>query len=334
VEYKDYYKILGVARNASQDDIKRAYRKLARKYHPDVSKESDAEARFKEVNEANEVLKDPEKRAQYDALGSGWHAGDEFRPPPGYGAPGGAGGTRGWQRAERMSPEEAAQFSDFFSSIFGDLGGMGGTRGGGGMGGDGGFGGRGFSARGADQTARVRISLEDAYHGAARQLSLEVPEIDAQGHLKSRTRTLNVRIPAGVTEGQQIRLAGQAGGGVGGGEAGDLYLEVEFAPHPVFRAEGRDIHLRLPIAPWEAALGATLSVPTLGGRVSLKVPAGAQSNQRLRLKGRGLPGKTPGDAYVQLEIVNPPATDADAQAAFEALAERFKAFNPRAKLGV
>jgi len=334
VEYKDYYKILGVARNASQDDIKRAYRKLARKYHPDVSKESNAEARFKEVNEANEVLKDPEKRAQYDALGSGWHAGDEFRPPPGYGAPGGAGGTRGWQRAERMSPEEAAQFSDFFSSIFGDLGGMGGTRGGGGMGGDGGFGGRGFSARGADQTARVRISLEDAYHGATRQLSLEVPEIDAQGHVKSRTRTLNVRIPAGVTEGQQIRLAGQAGGGVGGGEAGDLYLEVEFAPHPVFRAEGRDVHLRLPIAPWEAALGATLSVPTLGGRVSLKVPAGAQSNQRLRLKGRGLPGKTPGDAYVQLEIVNPPATDADAQAAFEALAERFKAFNPRAKLGV
>jgi len=340
VEYKDYYKILGVARDASQDDIKRAYRKLARKYHPDVSKEPDAEARFKEVNEANEVLKDPEKRAHYDALGSGWHAGDEFRPPPGYGAPGGAGGTRGWQRAERMSPEEAAQFSDFFSSIFGDLGGFGGMgggrTGGGGMGGDGGFGGRtgGFSSRGADQSARVRISLEDAYHGATRQLSLEVPEIDAKGQLSSRTRTLNVRIPAGVTEGQQIRLAGQAGGGVGGGEAGDLYLEVEFAPHPIFRADGRDIHLRLPVAPWEAALGATLSVPTLGGKVSLKIPAGAQSNQRLRLKGRGLPGKPPGDAYVQLEIVNPPAADEGAKAAFEALAERFKAFNPRAKLGV
>jgi curved DNA-binding protein len=333
VEYKDYYKILGVARDASQDDIKRAYRKLARKYHPDVSKESDAEARFKEVNEANEVLKDPEKRAQYDALGTGWHAGDEFRPPPGYGA--GAGGGR-WQRAERMSPEEAAQFSDFFSSIFGDLGGMGANRGGGGMGGDGGFGGRagGFASRGADQTARVRISLEDAYHGATRQLSLEVPEIDDKGRIAARRRTLNVRIPAGVTEGQQIRLAGQAGGGVGGAEAGDLYLEIEFAPHPVFRAEGRDIHLRLPIAPWEAALGATVSVPTLGGKVSLKVPAGAQSNQRLRLKGRGLPGKTPGDTYVQLEIVNPPATDAGAKAAFEALAERFKAFNPRAKLGV
>ncbi len=339
MEYKDYYKILGVARDASQDDIKRAYRKLARKYHPDVSKEPEAETRFKEVNEANEVLKDPDKRAQYDALGTGWHAGDEFRPPPGFGDPrgaaGAAGGTRGWQRAEGMSPEEAAQFSDFFSSIFGDLGGAGGS-GGGGLGGDGGFSGQagGFSARGADQTARLRVSLADAYRGATRQLSLEVPEIDAKGQVKARIRTLNVRIPAGVTEGQQIRLAGQAGGGVGGGEAGDLYLEVEFAPHPIFRADGRDIHLRLPIAPWEAALGATLSVPTLGGKVSLKVPAGAQSNQRLRLKGRGLPGKTPGDAYVQLEIVNPPTTDAAAKAAYEALAERFKAFNPRAQLGV
>jgi curved DNA-binding protein len=327
VEYKDYYKILGVDRDASQDDIKRAYRKLARKYHPDVSKEPDAETRFKEVNEANEVLKDPEKRAQYDALGTGWHAGDEFRPPPGYGA-GAAGG--GWQRAERMSPEEAARFSDFFSSIFGDIGGMGGGTGGGGFGGRAG----GFASRGADQTARVRISLDDAYHGATRQLSLEVPGIDGQGRITSKKRTLNVRIPAGVTEGQQIRLAGQAGGGVGGGEAGDLYLEIELAPHPVFRAEGRDIHVRLPIAPWEAALGATVSVPTLGGKVSLKVPPGAQSNQRMRLKGRGLPGKTPGDEYVQLEIVNPPASDASAKAAFESLAERFKAFNPRAKLGV
>lgn len=336
MEYKDYYKILGVARDASADDIKRAYRKLARKYHPDVSKEPDAETKFKEVNEANEVLKDAEKRAQYDALGSGWHAGDEFRPPPGAGARAGTGTGRGWQRAERMSPEEAAQFSDFFSSIFGDLGGMGGRAGGGGMGGDGGFGGRagGFASRGSDQTARVRISLEDAYHGASRQLSLEVPEIDEQGRIGSKRRTLNVRIPAGVTEGQQIRLAGQAGGGVGGGEAGDLYLEVEFEPHPIFRAEGRDIHLRLPLAPWEAALGATVSVPTLGGKVSLKIPAGAQSNQRLRLKGRGLPGKTPGDAFVQIEIVNPPADDAGAREAFEQLAERFKAFNPRAKLGV
>jgi len=333
VEYKDYYKILGVDRGADQDAIKRAYRKLARKFHPDVSKEPNAEARFKEVNEANEVLKDPEKRAAYDALGTGWQAGDEFRPPPGYGAAGGPAGGGWQQRAERMSPEEAAQFSDFFSSIFGDLGGFGG-RGGGMGGGAGGARGGGFSARGSDQTARVRISLEDAYHGATRQLSLEVPEADEHGRIRLTTRTLSVRIPAGVTEGQQIRLAGQAGGGIGGGEPGDLYLEVEFAPHAVFRAEGRDIHLRLPIAPWEAALGATVSVPTLGGKVSLKVPAGAQSNQRLRLKGRGLPGKTAGDAYVQLEIVNPPATEASEKAAFAQLAERFRAFNPRAKLGV
>jgi curved DNA-binding protein len=321
MEYKDYYKTLGVSRDASQDEIKRAYRKLARKFHPDVSKEPNAEARFKEVNEANEVLKDPEKRAQYDALGSGWHAGDEFRPPP---------GARGTRREYEFSPEEAAQFSDFFSSIFGGLGGgmrdsFGGARGGARD--------QGFARRGSDQTARIRISLEDAYHGASRQLSLEVPEIDNEGRLHTRSRTLNVRIPAGVTEGQQIRLAGQGGPGLGG-ESGDLYLEVEFAPHPVYRSEGRDIHLRLPISPWEAAMGATVPVPTLGGTVSLKIPPNSQSNQRLRLKGRGLPGKTPGDTYVQLEIVNPPVGSDDARAVYQELSKHFAGFNPRAKLGV
>jgi curved DNA-binding protein len=332
MEYKDYYKILGVDRDAGQDDIKRAYRKLARKYHPDVSKAADAEARFKEVNEANEVLKDPDKRAAYDALGTGWRAGEEFRPPPGFGA----GGPR---REYEFSPEEAAQFSDFFSSIFG------GGFGGGAPGRGGRAAGRGsaglddmFRARGSDQTARIEITLEDAYRGASRQLQLDMPEVDAQGRVGSRTKTLNVRIPPGVTEGQQIRLAGQGGVGLapGGrsGGPGDLYLEVAFAPHPLYRAEGRDIHLKLPIAPWEAALGATVSVPTLGGRVSLKVPAGAQSNQRLRLKGRGLPGKPAGDAFVQFEIVNPPAGGAAEREAFEALATRFGSFNPRAKLGV
>ena len=323
MEYKDYYKILGVARDAKPDDIKRAYRKLARKYHPDVSKEPDAETRFKEVNEANEVLKDPEKRAQYDALGTGWHAGDEFRPPPGAGA---------HRREYEFSPEEAAQFSDFFSSIFGGLGGMGaGSRDG--MGGFGGARDDFRRRRGSDQSARIQISIEDAYHGATRQLRLDVPEIDAEGHITTRTRTLSVRIPAGVTEGQQIRLAGQSGAGLGG-EPGDLYLEVEFAPHPIYRCEGRDIHLKLPIAAWEAALGATVPVPTLGGTVSLKIPANSQSNQRLRLKGRGLPGKTSGDAFVQLEIVNPPANSDDTRAAFKELSARFAAFNPRAKLGV
>jgi len=317
MEYKDYYKILGLSRDASQDDIKRAYRKLARKYHPDVSKEADAEARFKEVNEANEVLKDPEKRAQYDALGTGWHAGDEFRPPPGAGA---------HRREYEFSPEDAARFSDFFSSIFGGMGGMDGAAGGHRFRDD-------FKQRGADQSARIRISLEDAYHGATRQLRLDIPEFDAKGHLRTTSRTLNVRIPAGITEGQQIRLAGQGGAGVGG-EPGDLFLEVEFEPHPVYRCEGRDISVTLPISPWEAALGATVPVPTLGGTVSLKIPANSQSGQRLRLKRRGLPGKTPGDAYVQLSIVNPPAADGSARAAYEELAKRFTAFNPRAKLGV
>jgi len=329
MEYKDYYKILGVSRDAKPDEIKAAYRKLARKYHPDVSKAEDAEARFKEVNEANEVLKDPEKRAQYDALGSGWHAGDQFRPPPG-------GDPRAQGRHHQFSEEEAAQFSDFFSSIFG---GMGGARAGrtGGFGGAG-MGGDPFSSRGSDQNARIRISLEDAYRGGTRQLRLEVPEIDAQGQVAMRSRTLNVRIPAGITEGQQIRLAGQGGPGIAsGGKAaspGDLFLEVELEPHPVFRSEGKNIHLKLPIAPWEAARGATVPVPTLGGTVSLKIPAGSQSGQRLRLKGRGLPGKPAGDAFVQLEITNPPADSADARAAFDALAEHFKSFNPRATLGV
>jgi curved DNA-binding protein len=231
MEYKDYYKILGVPRDASPDDVKHAYRRLARKYHPDVSKEPDAEARFKEVNEANEVLKDPEKRAAYDALGDQWRAGQDFRPPPG-------GGT--WHREYRFSAEDAGQFSDFFTSLFG-----------------GGFGRGGedlFKQRGQDQTVRVEISLEDAYRGATRQLRLETPEIDKHGRMHTRSRTLNVRIPQGVTQGQQIRLAGQGTPGSRGAPAGDLYLEIAFLPHHLFRAEGKDIFLRLPVAPWEAAL--------------------------------------------------------------------------------
>jgi curved DNA-binding protein len=311
MEYKDYYKILGVPRDASSDDIKRAYRRLARKYHPDVSKEPDAEARFKEVNEANEALKDPEKRAAYDALGDQWRAGQEFRPPPG-------GGT--WQREYRFSPDDAAQFSDFFSSLFGG-GGVG--RAGEDM----------FRQRGQDQTVRVQIGLEDAYRGATRQLRLETPKIGKDGRLQNRTRTLNVRIPAGVTQGRQIRLAGQGGPGVQGGSKGDLYLEVDFAPHHLFRAEGKDIFLRLPIAPWEAALGATVTVPTLGGPVSLRIPAGSQSGRHLRLKGRGLPGSPAGDEYVLIEIVVPPAHTEEEKEEFRRMAKVFS-FNPRAKLGV
>ncbi len=312
MEYKDYYKILGVARNASPDDIKRAFRKLARKYHPDVSKEPNAEARFKEVNEAAEVLRDAEKRAAYDALGSGWQAGQEFRPPPGRGP--------GAQHREfRFSQGDSAQFSDFFSTLFGEAG----------------YGPRGEPRprRGQDQTARLRIRLEDAYQGVTRQLQLDVPELDANGQVASQTRTLNVRIPAGVTQGQQIRLAGQGSPGFKGGPAGDLFLEVDFEPHPFLHPEGKNIHLHLPVSPWEAALGATVPVPTLGGSVSLKVPAGTQTGRRLRLKGRGLPGDPPGDAYVQIEIVTPAADTDAAREAYARLAQ-VCAFNPRAKLGV
>ncbi|MBK5963277.1 cytochrome C biogenesis protein [Thiocystis minor] len=309
MQYKDYYKTLGVARNASQDEIKRAYRRLARKFHPDVSKETNAEARFKEVNEANEVLHDPEKRAAYDALGSNWRAGQDFRPPPG-----GAG-----NREFHFDPNETADFSDFFASVFG----------------------RAFRSdhretrrrRGQDQSIKIVIDLEDAYRGATRQIKLDAQETAADGSRSTRSRTLNVRIPEGVTQGRQIRLAGQGSAGLNGGPSGDLYLEIEIAPHRHFTPDGKDIQLRLPIAPWEAALGASVTVPTLGGSVSLKIPAGSQSGQKLRLKGRGLPGKPPGDTIVVLEIVAPPANTEAAREAYRLMAERLN-FNPRAELGV
>ena len=310
MRYKDYYQILSVGRDAPRDEIKRAYRKLARKYHPDVSKEPDAEARFKEINEAHAVLSDPEKRSAYDALGSGWHAGQEFRPPPGEGF---------YRRESHFAPEDAAQFSDFFSALFGggfrrspdDL----------------------FRQRGQDQSARLVISLKDAYQGAQRQIRLQVPQIGPRGQVTHGVRTLNVRIPPGVTDGQQIRLAGQGMPGLQGGPNGDLYLEVRFQPHPVYHATGRDIYVKLPIAPWEAALGATVNAPTLGGAVTLKVPPGSQSGQKLRLKGRGLPGSPPGNEYVILEIVVPPANTEEARRAYRRMAEEMP-FDPRARLGV
>lgn len=317
MKYKDYYQVMGIERDATADEIKRAYRKLARKYHPDVSKEPGSEERFKEVNEAYEVLKDPEKRAAYDKLGANWRAGQEFTPPPGW-APSGGGFEF---RTEGLGPEDLGQFSDFFSSLFG-----------------GGFGqrpgrGAGFQMQGEDQHAKILITLEDAYHGATRALQLAVPEIDARGRVTTKPRTLQVKIPTGVIEGQQIRLSGQGAPGIGGGPNGDLYLEVEFQGHPLFHPEGRDIYLNLPLAPWEAALGATLTVPTLGGNVEMKIPPGGQSGQKLRLRGRGLPGRTPGDQYVVLQIVNPRADTPDARELYQRMAREMP-FNPRAHLGV
>ncbi len=312
MEFKDYYKTLGVKPEASADEIKRAYRKLARKYHPDVSKEADAEARFKELGEAYEALKDPEKRAQYDQVRQGgWRQGQEFRPPPGWG--------QGWQSAG--DGQDFSGFSDFFESLFGGLG-RGGFRQGAG-------GGRAqVRARGRDIHASVQIDLATAYAGGVQRLSLNRTETGPDGRLQQVPKTLNVRIPPGVTDGRQIRLSGQGEPGMGGGPAGDLYLEVGLKSHPLYEVQGRDVHLSLPITPWEAALGARLAVPTLGGKVELQIPAGSSSGKRLRLKGRGLPGQPAGDQYVILKVVVPEAKTDQARSLYEALKQE-QDFDPR-----
>jgi len=317
MEFKDYYKIMGVKRDATQDEIKRAYRKLARKYHPDVSKEVDAEGRFKEVGEAYEVLKDPEKRAAYDQLGANWRAGQEFRPPPDW--------DQGFEfHGGGFTGADTGQFSDFFESLFG-RGGF--TRG---------FGGRTqreFHARGEDTYAKVLIDLEDAYQGATRTLTLKHTELGPDGRPQLKERALNVHIPKGVRQGQHIRLAKQGGAGMGKGEAGDLYLEVEFRPHPFYKVEGKDVYLKLPVAPWEAVLGASVKVPTPTGPIDLKIPTNSSGGRKLRLKGRGIPSKTPGDLYVVLQIALPKAATEAAKRAYEAFEQATK-FNPRAHLGV
>jgi curved DNA-binding protein len=314
-EYKDYYQIMGVARDASPDELKRVYRRLARKFHPDVSKEKDAETRFKEVQEAYEVLKDPQKRAAYDQLGSNWRQGQEFRPPPDWG--------RNFEFSGSFGGAEEGAFSDFFSSLFGQRA-AGAGRGRGGAG-------HGFAMAGDDQVASIEIDLEDAYRGGSQTIELKGPQMGDDGRVTVRPRTLKVTIPAGIVEGQRIRLSGQGSPGHGGGPAGDLYLEVRFRKHRLFQADGRDITLTLPVAPWEAALGATVPTPTLAGPVDLRIPANAKAGQKMRLKGRGLPGPTPGDQYVVLKIVLPPADSAQAREFYEQM-QRELSFDPRAEL--
>jgi curved DNA-binding protein len=323
MEFRDYYQILGVERTATADQIKTAYRRLARKYHPDVSKEPNAEARFKEMQEAYEVLRDPEKRTAYDQLGSDWKSGQPFRPPPDWGQgfefsgrPGASGGRGRARRAGGTGQDgEFSQedFSDFFSSLFG--------------------GGSPFAAAGSrggrDHHARIDVGLEEAFHGTTRTLELKRPEIKPDGAVELHSHTVRVAIPAGVTEGQLIRLAGQGGpAGAEGGGAGDLYLEVHIGPHPLFQVEKRDVTVTFPVAPWEAALGATVTVSTLGGPVEMHVPPGSQSGQRLRLRGRGLPGQPPGDQYVQLKVVLPPANSPQAKALYEEMRAKLN-FDPR-----
>ena len=316
MEYRDYYKILGVPRSANADEVKRAYRKLARKYHPDVSKEKNAEARFKEVQEAYEVLKDAEKRAAYDQLGADYQSGQQFRPPPGWGSNFEFRTGRGGRHAG-ADPG----FSDFFSSLFGAQSPFGD------------FESRdaGLRSRGGDRRARLEITLEEAHRGGSREFTLQHPEVSGDGHVALQERTLRVQIPAGITHGQVIRLGGQGSAGHGGGRSGDLLLEVAITPHALYRLDGRDVTLELPVAPWEAALGATVSAPTLGGPVDLRIPPGARAGQKLRLRGRGLPGDPPGDQYVLLKIVLPPADTPRARELYETLSRELP-FDPRAEL--
>lgn len=294
MEFKDYYKVLNVDRKASADDIKRAYRKLARQYHPDKNDAAGAEERFKDISEAYEVLSDKDKRRAYDQLGPNWKAGQNFNPPPGWDRNfgGGSAGMGG-----------GAGFSDFFSSLFGntDFGGFEG-------------GGHGFGSqpqRPPASRAQLTISLEDSYNGASRKISL------------GDGRTLQVRIPKGITSGKTMRLSGQ------GSRGNDLLLEITVAAHPRFELDGKDVTTVVALSPWEAALGERIKIPTLGGDVEMAVPAGTQTGRRLRLKGRGLPGSPAGDQFVRLEIHNPPLeTDAE-RTAFAELARAFAGFNPR-----
>lgn len=311
MQFKDYYQLLGVPRDAPADDIKKAFRKLARKYHPDVSKEADAEAMMKEVNEAFAVLSDPEKRAAYDQLGQGVRPGQDFRPPPDWDA--------GFEFSGRgFADTEATDFSDFFSELFGRRAGRARASGA-----------RGFQARGEDHHAKILLDIEDAYHGASRTLTLRVPTQDMTGRVALGEHTLNVQIPKGVYEGQHIRLSGQGSPGTGGGPPGDLYLEVHFSPHPRYRVEGRDVYVTLPLAPWEAALGGQIQAVVPDGTVEVRIPPGMQSGRKLRLKGRGIPGVNPGDLYMVANIVLPPATDPRARGLYETMARELSAFNPR-----
>lgn len=307
MEFKDYYKVLDVARSASADEIKKAFRKAARKYHPDINAGADSEANFKDVNEAYEVLKDPERRAAYDQLEQEPpQTNGRYRPPPDWDS--GFSFSQGGPQAEEG-------FSDFFETLFrrgaGQTGGMG-------------------AGQGVGSHGRIEITIEDAYHGTDRTLSLRSPVIGPNGTVTMQDRKIAVRVPKGIAQGQHIRLAGQ--GTPGAAAAGDLFLEVTFAPHPVYRPDGKDLYLDLPITPWEAALGGHVVMPTPGRKVDLRIPENARTGQKMRLKGKGLPGVPAGNIYATLKIVNPKVETEEARAFFEQMAKEMP-FDPRARLG-
>jgi curved DNA-binding protein len=318
MKYKDYYQILGISRNATQDEVKKAYRKLARQYHPDISKESGAEAKFKEIGEAYEVLKDPEKRKAYDQLGR-YQPGQEFRPPPDWEESFGPG-TRYYE----FSGGDLGGFSDFFFGLFGS-----------GMG-------RQASARpsrahfsinGQDFETNIRIDLEEAHRGTMRTMQMEVPEIMPDGGIKRTPKNITVRIPKGATDGQRLRVKGKGGKGLHGGHDGDLYLTISIKPHRTFKVNGHDLYVTLPVAPWEAALGAKIEIPAVEQKILLTIKPGAQSGQKLRIAGKGLPKPKGGfgDLYAVLQIANPSTLTATEKSLYETLAKS-SSFNPRTSL--
>ncbi len=318
MEFKDYYATLGITPAATPADVKRAYRKLARTFHPDVSKEPNAEARFKEVTEANEALSDVDRRAAYDEAVARHKRGHDFNARPGR--------DNGF---EFNGSDAAGGFdpahSDFFESLFGrQAAGARGPRS------------STHMAGGADHHAKVQIDLQDAYRGATRSVSLRMPQVDAQGHVTMQTKQLDVNIPKGIRHGQHLRLAGQGGGGFGGGPAGDLYIEIEFAPNAQFRVDGRDVYTDLPVAPWEAALGADVEVTTPDGSVQITVPQGSPAGRKMRLRGKGIPGASAnvpsGDLYAVLSVALPKADTAATQDAYRAMAKTFSDFRPRQSL--
>ena len=325
VTYRDYYEILGIKRDASQDEVQRAYRKLARKYHPDVSKASDAEEKFKEINEAHEVLKDPEKRKMYDQLGPNWRAGQNFRPPPGWETQ--HDFHRGGAQQAEFEWGGPGGFSDFFEELFG---GRGFRQAHGGAGPEGFGRGAVWRQAGADQETTIRISLEEAFRGGTKPIVLQSQVINPKGQLEVQERRYDVRIPPGILPGQRIRLTGQGGEGTGGGPRGDLYLKVEIEPQPVFTLKGRDLHMEVPVSPWEAVLGSEVRLSTITGNIDLKIPPGTQSGQKLRLRGKGMPNPkgAPGDLYATVVVKVPVHPSEKERELFEEL-KKTSGFNPR-----